>query len=99
MANLVTNILMDDEKYTINDWERKGIFVKGKDNEGEMSKMVTDTLFNLRRILIEKKINALRMTESSNENERIETIGAIIDYTNLKIRSLEPESKTDPLFM
>jgi DNA primase len=25
IANLVTNILMDDEKYTINDWERKGV--------------------------------------------------------------------------
>ena len=89
IANLVTNILMDDEKYTINDWERKGVFVKGKDNEGEMSKMVTDTLFNLRRILIEKKINSLRINETSNENERVENIGAIIDYTNLKMRLAE----------
>jgi DNA primase len=63
--------------------------VKGKDNKGEISKMVTDTLFNLRRILIEKKINSLRMNEMSNENERVENMGAIIDYTNLKMRLAE----------
>ncbi len=89
IANLVTNILMDDEKYIINDWERKGVFVKGKDNEGEMSKLVTDTLFNLRRILIEKKIDSLRINKINNENERVENMGAIIDYTKLKSKLSE----------
>ena len=48
---------MDDEKYTLSDWERKEIYVKAKDKS--LSKLVMDAILNLRRILIELKIKEL----------------------------------------
>lgn len=57
IATMVTSILMDEEKYSLNDWERKNIFVA--EPEEVLSKLVTDAILNLRRILIDKKINQL----------------------------------------
>jgi len=53
----VTNILMDEEQYILSDWERHDIQVKTK--ESKLSKLITDVIYNLRRILIEDKINSL----------------------------------------
>ena len=54
ISTLVTSILMDDEKYTLSNWESKEIYVKAKDKN--LSKLVMDAILNLRRILIELKI-------------------------------------------
>ncbi len=81
IATLVTNILMDDEKYALSDWKRRDIFVK--DVELEIPKMVTDTIFNLRRILIDQKISSLsKDIKIEDNNDTI--LSEIIDYTNLK---------------
>ena len=87
IANLVTNILMDDEKYAINNWDRKGIYVKGK--ESKISKLVFDVIYNLRRILIEHKIKSLNFIDFADEDERQQNIEAVVNYTNLKIRLSE----------
>jgi DNA primase len=82
IANLVTNILMDDEKYVLSNWERKNIFTKSK--ESDLSKMVLDAIYNLRRVLIEQKINSLQLKLKS-EVERDESMLSIIDYNALKV--------------
>ena len=82
IANLVTNILMDDEKYVLSNWERKNIFTKSK--ESDLSKMVLDAIYNLRRVLIEQKINSLQL-KLKNEAERDESMLSIIDYNALKV--------------
>jgi DNA primase len=82
IANLVTNILMDDEKYVLSNWERKNIFTKSK--ESDISKMVLDAIYNLRRVLIEQKINSLQL-KLKNEAERDESMLSIIDYNALKV--------------
>jgi len=87
IANLVTNILMDDEKHIINSWDRKGIFVKSK--ESNISKMVFDAIYNLRRILIKQKISSLKFDDFENENERQQNLEAVVNYTNLKMRLAE----------
>lgn len=87
IANLVTNILMDDEKHIMNRWDRKGIFVKSK--ESDISKMVFDAIYNLRRILIKQKINSLKFVDFENENERKQNLEAVVNYTNLKMRLSE----------
>ncbi len=84
IANLVTNILMDDEKYVIHNWDRKGIFVKAK--ESKISKLVFDAIYNLRRILIEHKIKSLNFTDFVDEEERQQNLEAVVNYTNLKTR-------------
>ena len=84
ISNLVTNILMDDEKHTMSNWERKEIAVKSK--ESNLSKMVLDAIYNLRRVLIEEKINSLSFVNYTNEEERTESIEAVMNYTSLKLR-------------
>jgi DNA primase len=83
ISSIVTSILMDDEKYTLSDWERKNIFVT--DSEEVLSKLVTDAILNLRRILIDKKIQQLINPKegTSVENTDLEMIQ---NYTELKKR-------------
>ncbi|MFZ2282257.1 MAG: DNA primase [Lutibacter sp.] len=86
VANLVTTILMEDERYVLSDWERKNIFTRSK--KSDLSKMVLDAIYNIRRILIEQKINSL-ITNVGVEAERDKIMESIVDYNNLKNRLFE----------
>lgn len=86
IANLVTNILMDDEKHTLSDWKRKNIVIKSK--EKNLAKMVLDAIYNLRRVLIEEKINSL-ISVNENIDEREQVLETVVNYTNLKLRLFE----------
>ena len=86
VANLVTAILMDDERHVLSNWERKDIFIKSK--QSDLSKMVLDAIYNMRRILIEQKINSL-ITDIGIEDEREKIMESIVDYNNLKTRLFE----------
>jgi DNA primase len=83
ISSLITNILMDEEEYTLSDWKRRDIFVKDRDDH--LSKLVSDTVFNLRRILINEKITSLTSTIKEQESNE-STLDEIINYTNLKKR-------------
>jgi len=56
-SEAITHILMDDEKYILHNWEGKGIFVK--DKKHSISQLVSEIILNLRRLLINIKINKL----------------------------------------
>lgn len=86
IANEVTSILMDEEKYTLSEWERKNIFVTETVNI--LPKLVTDAILNLRRILIERKINEI-MKEAQSENSKKVDLELISNYTGLKKRLFE----------
>lgn len=86
VANLVTTILMDDERHVLSNWERKNIITKSK--KSDLSKMVLDAIYNIRRILIEQKINSL-ITDVGVEVERDKIMESIVDYNNLKSRLFE----------
>ena len=86
VANLVTTILMDDERHVLSNWERKNIFIRSK--KSDLSKMVLDAIYNIRRILIEQKINSL-ITEIGVDEERDKIMESIVDYNNLKTRLFE----------
>ena len=83
ISNLVTNILMDDEKHTISDWGRKEIEIKSV--KSKLPKMVLDAIYNLRRVLIEQKIKSL-VSNIANEEERDQILESIVNYTQLKSR-------------
>jgi len=74
---------MDEEKYALSDWERKNIFVT--EPQKVLSKLVTDAILNLRRILIDKKIKQLidPSETSSAQNNDLEMIK---NYIELKKR-------------
>jgi DNA primase len=78
---MVTNILMDEEKYTLSDWERREIFVKGRDSD--LPKLVIDTVFNLRRVLIDEKIASLVSGISEKENNDL-LLEEVVNYSDLK---------------
>ncbi len=82
IASLVTNILMDDEKHVLSDWGKKEVLVKKK--EAYLAKLVMDSIYNLRRILIEEKIQALKTEITIEDNLTI--LDSVVDYTNLRTR-------------
>jgi len=86
VSSLVTNILMDDEKHVLSNWERKDIAVKSK--ESDLSKMVLDAIYNLRRVLIEEKISSL-ISNVTKDNEREQILETVVNYTGLKQRLFE----------
>ncbi len=78
---LVSDIFMENERYILSDWERKHIIVKPK--EKAISKLVTDAIYNLRRILIEQKIASIKTTILEAQDKRTE-LELVKNYTNLK---------------
>ncbi len=85
ISNLVTNILMDEEKYSLSDWERKEVFVT--ETNKILPKLVSDAVLNLRRVLIEEKIKEiLKVVQEENVDLDLEEI---TNYTGLKTRLFE----------
>ncbi len=90
IAEMVTTILMDEEKYTLSDWERKNIFVTEADQI--LPKLVTDAILNLRRVLIDKKITDL-MASAQEQNAPAIDLEMVTNYTGLKKRLFEKLSR------
>ena len=86
IASMVTSILMDDEKYKLSDWERKNIFVT--EAKKILPKLILDAVFNIRRILIDKKIKDM-ISSTTTEESPVINLELIQDYTNLKIKLYE----------
>ena len=83
IANTVTSILMDEEKHQLSNWEGQNIFVT-KATE-VLYKAVNDSVFNLRRILIGKKIEEL-MNEAKESQAPVLDLEMIKNYTALKMK-------------
>ncbi len=83
MASAVTHILMEEERYVLHNWERKEIYVKEK--EQTIAQMVSETILNLRRHLVARKINELSETMKQEDNSEKEAgLQEIVDYLSLK---------------
>ncbi|MCF6213764.1 MAG: DNA primase [Flavobacteriaceae bacterium] len=80
VSQTITDVLMDDEEYILSDWNRKNIFPKSK--KDSLSKLVTDAILNLRRILIEHKIADLQ--KEVQEEPQIQILENVVNYTRLK---------------
>jgi len=79
-ARIVSDILMEEEKYQLANWEERQIEVKPK--EANLGWHVMDILFNLRRLLIQdliKKQNE-NLKNVENEHQRIDIFNEIKDY-------------------
>jgi DNA primase len=87
ISQVVTDILMDDEKHILSDWESKEIYVTTK--EEKLPKLVPDAIWNLRRVLIELKIKELIGEISKPETNRESTLELVVNYTELKKKLFE----------
>lgn len=82
IANEITSILMDEEKYRLHDWERKNIFVKQKENL--VSPLVSETILNFRCYLIGKRVNELQEQTLEKKDDNLEILEEIKNYHLLK---------------
>ena len=74
---------MDDERYQLGNWESKEIYVK--DKSYSIGQYVSQTILNLRRLLISHKIEELaNIIKDADEAEKKEPLETIVDYQGLK---------------
>lgn len=79
-ARNVTDILMEEEKYTLADWETHNIDVKSK--EDTLGWHLMDILLNMRRLLIKDLIDERKekIKDTEMEYDRINIFNEIKDY-------------------
>ena len=83
IAPMVTSILMDNEKYTLHDWERNNIIPKEKNHS--IPQLVNQTILSLRCFLIDQKV-AVFKNETQKENVNSKSIMEDVkDYLSLKM--------------
>ena len=82
MAQEVTSILMNDERYSLDNWEAKNIFVKAKDHS--ISQYVSETILTLRWMLVSKIIKELQASVSNDAAvDNHEILLNVRDYNEL----------------
>ena len=83
-AQIVTDILMQEEREALHNWEVKHIYVKHK--EQSISQYITETIVSLREYLINKLIGDLMKDYTNNPETDLEEIKATVnDYNKLKV--------------
>lgn len=83
-SQIVTTILMNEEKEALHNWETKQIYVKSKHQS--IAQYVTETIVSLREYLINKLIVEMMSQIPASNEEQIEEIKANInDYNKLKV--------------
>lgn len=83
-SQMVTDILMLEEKEVLHNWEAQNIYVKTKNQN--VSQYVSETIVSLREYLINKLIVDLMNNYNSEEENDIEELKATInDYNKLKV--------------
>ena len=82
-SELVSSIIMSDEKNILHDWERKNIMIK--DKKTEIGRWLQQTILNLRCLLIQEKIGELQnQTSESHIETHREILEEVNDYVGLK---------------
>jgi len=77
----VTNIVMDNEKYFLHDWEKNNIYPKRK--KDTLAQLTIETILNLRCYLIDKKVNGFRDEVMDNELDE-NHLEEVVNYSKLK---------------
>jgi len=84
LSSEVTTLLMEEEQYSLHDWERNNIMVKNKNTT--IARLVNETILALRRFLISQKIDELsrKIKDATAEEDSKESMQDIMDYLSLK---------------
>ena len=77
----VTNIVMDNEKYFLHDWEKNNIYPKRK--KDTLAQLTIETVLNLRCFLIDKKVNGFRNEVKENQLDE-NHLEEVVNYSKLK---------------
>ena len=83
-SQVVTDILMSEEKELLHNWETKHIYVKSKTQN--VSQYVSETIISLREYLINKLIlDLINSFNHEEEADSAEILATINDYNKLKV--------------
>ncbi|MCK0122826.1 DNA primase [Gelidibacter sp. F2691] len=82
MANEVTTILMNDERYSLHDWERNHIVPKEK--KETIAQLVTQTILSLRCFLIDQKVVEYQSDITRPNVNTTSIMEDVRDYLRLK---------------
>lgn len=77
----VSSILMEEEQYTLHDWERKDIYPKEK--QTGVAQLVGETILTLRCNLIKNRIQKLQEHTEGNNGDNSEVLEEIMNYLQL----------------
>ncbi|WP_166920420.1 DNA primase [Flavobacterium poyangense] len=80
-AQEVTDILMEDEKVTLHNWEGQNIFAKEK--QASIEQYVTETIMSMRWYLVDRIIEELKSSIRPENSDNTELLSAIVDYSKL----------------
>jgi DNA primase len=87
-AEVVTDILMNDEKYQLHGWlDKKQVFVKEKNDAEVLTRLVSETIVTFREYLI-TKVNKELMGQIQSETPEMpveDIVMMINDYNKLKV--------------
>ena len=84
MGNEITHILMEDERYTLDNWQRMNIFPKEKTHT--IAQLVSETILSLRCFLIDQKVREFQQETLENKIDTNRNIlEEVKDYSGLKM--------------
>ena len=81
LTDIISDIIMQDEKYKLDDWQRRDIFPKEKTDT--VSQLTLDTILNFRVHLINAKIAELQEHLKDESQSHQESLEEIMNYLQL----------------
>ncbi|QBA63416.1 DNA primase [Muriicola soli] len=81
LVNNISSILMEEEKYSLHNWERKDIYPKEKTKS--IAQLVSETILTLRCYLIKKRIYSLQQDTEEESEDNKEVLEEIVNYLQL----------------
>ena len=78
---IVANLVMDNEKYSLHDWEKNNIYPKSK--KATLAQLTVETILNFRCYLIDKKVDGFKGQDNTKQinNSNLEEV---VNYSKLK---------------
>jgi len=84
LSNEISSALLDNENHTLHRWDSKHIYINSKEELDP--KEITQTILNLRRLLIKKKIEELSLSiKEQTELSHQEVLSETMDYKKLEM--------------
>ncbi|MEO8535544.1 MAG: DNA primase [Flavobacterium sp.] len=80
-AQEVTDILMEDEKVSLHNWEGQNIFAK--DKQAGIAQYVTETIMSMRWYLVDLIIEELKSSIQPDNSDNTELLSMVVDYSKL----------------
>ena len=79
--HIVTNLVMDNEKYFLHDWKKNNIYPKSK--KDTLAQLTVETILNFRCYLIDKKVNGFK-EQANIDQMNNSSLEEVVNYSKLK---------------